>query len=128
MKRQKRVLSPAFIVGADAKIAPYCVANLAKASALSSMPVLAKDDIVPPSILFPLMALSAIAVALFVEVTTPVRFPILVTVPAVKLAAVPLIFVPTNVDGVPKFGVVKVRPASVNAALALLCAIEVVPI
>jgi hypothetical protein len=37
MKRQKRVLSPAFIVGADAKIAPYCVANLAKASALSSL-------------------------------------------------------------------------------------------
>ncbi|MED6318389.1 MAG: hypothetical protein VYA60_14300, partial [Pseudomonadota bacterium] len=35
MKRQKRVLSPAFIVGADAKIAPYCVTNLAKASALS---------------------------------------------------------------------------------------------
>ena len=32
MKRQKRVLSPAFIVGADAKIAPYCVTNLAKAS------------------------------------------------------------------------------------------------
>jgi hypothetical protein len=37
MKRQKRVLSPAFIVGADAKIAPYCVTNLAKASALSSL-------------------------------------------------------------------------------------------
>ncbi|WP_206767374.1 MULTISPECIES: hypothetical protein, partial [unclassified Psychrobacter] len=33
MKRQKRVLS----LRADAKIAPYCVANLVKASALSSL-------------------------------------------------------------------------------------------
>ncbi|MED6316786.1 MAG: hypothetical protein VYA60_06055, partial [Pseudomonadota bacterium] len=33
MKRQKRVLS----LRADAKIAPYCVTNLAKASALSSL-------------------------------------------------------------------------------------------
>jgi len=38
MKRQKKESCPLlFIVGTDAKIAPYCVANLAKASALSSL-------------------------------------------------------------------------------------------
>ena len=39
-------------------------------------------------------------------VTSPVRFG-LVTVPAVKFAPVPLIFVPTKADGVPRFGVTK---------------------
>ena len=61
---------------------------------------------------------AAIAVALPVDVTSPVKFALVVTVPAVKFEAVPLIFVPTNADGVPKFGVVNVSPASVNVALA----------
>ena len=36
MKRQKRVLSPSDNIGADTKIAPYCVAILAKVLTLSS--------------------------------------------------------------------------------------------
>ena len=41
-------------------------------------------------------------------VTSPVRFALVVTLPAVKFAAVPEIFVPTSVDGVPKLGVTNV--------------------
>ncbi|ERL55623.1 hypothetical protein M917_1360 [Psychrobacter aquaticus CMS 56] len=37
MKRQKRVLSPVFMSGADAKTAPYGVASLAKVLTLSSI-------------------------------------------------------------------------------------------
>jgi hypothetical protein len=47
-------------------------------------------------------------VALPVEVTSPVKFAFVVTVPAVKPAAVPVMLVPTNVLGVPRFGVTKV--------------------
>ena len=41
------------------------------------------------------------AVAFPVEVTIPVRLAFVVTFPAVRLAAVPEIFVPTKADGVP---------------------------
>jgi hypothetical protein len=47
-------------------------------------------------------------VALPTEVTAPVKLAFVVTVPAVKPDAVPVIFVPTNADGVPKAGVTKV--------------------
>ena len=46
--------------------------------------------------------------ALPIEVTMPVRFALVVTVPAVKLAAVPVMFVPTRVEGVPRLGVTSV--------------------
>ena len=55
-----------------------------------------------------LIAPLAIAVAFPVDVTTPVKFAFVVTVPAVKPAAVPVMFVPTKVVGVPKFGVTNV--------------------
>ena len=42
------------------------------------------------------------------EVTSPVKLALVVTVPAVKPAAVPVMFVPTNAEGVPKAGVTKV--------------------
>ena len=35
MEWQKRVLSPSVDIGADAKTAPYCVANLAKALSIT---------------------------------------------------------------------------------------------
>jgi hypothetical protein len=41
-------------------------------------------------------------------VTAPVRFALVVTLPAVKLAAVPVMFVPTSADGVPSAGVTSV--------------------
>ena len=47
-------------------------------------------------------------VALPEEVIAPVKFASVVTFPAVKLEAVPVIFVPTKVVGVPKFGVTRV--------------------
>lgn len=47
-------------------------------------------------------------VALPTDVTTPVKFALVVTVPAVSPEAVPVIFVPTNADGVPKAGVTSV--------------------
>jgi len=47
-------------------------------------------------------------VALPTEVTAPVKLAFVVTLPAVKPDAVPVIFVPTNADGVPKAGVTKV--------------------
>ena len=56
----------------------------------------------------PVPVLDAIDVALPTDVITPVKFALVVTLPAVKPDAVPVIFVPTNVDGVPKFGVTKV--------------------
>jgi len=42
------------------------------------------------------------------EVTAPVKLAFVVTVPAVKPDAVPVIFVPTNADGVPSAGVTRV--------------------
>jgi hypothetical protein len=47
-------------------------------------------------------------VALPTEVIAPVKLALVVTLPAVKPAAVPVMFVPTKVDGVPRFGVTKV--------------------
>jgi hypothetical protein len=41
-------------------------------------------------------------------VTAPVRFALVVVFPAVKLAAVPVMFVPTSADGVPSAGVTSV--------------------
>jgi hypothetical protein len=47
-------------------------------------------------------------VALPTEVTAPVKFALVVTLPAVKPEAVPVMFVPTNALGVPNAGVTKV--------------------
>lgn len=47
-------------------------------------------------------------VALPVEVIAPVRLALVVTLPAVRPAAVPVMFVPTSADGVPRAGVTKV--------------------
>ena len=51
---------------------------------------------------------AAIVVAFPTEVTSPVKLALVVTLPAVKPDAVPVILVPTNAVGVPKSGVVKV--------------------
>ena len=68
----------------------------------------------------------AIVVALPVDVTSPVKLALVVTVPAVKQAAVPDIFVPTNPVGVPNAGVVNVNPAIVVTVAP--DAIDVLPI
>ena len=47
-------------------------------------------------------------VALPTEVIAPVKFALVVTLPAVKPEAVPVMFVPTNADGVPRAGVTRV--------------------
>ena len=47
-------------------------------------------------------------VALPVEVTAPVKFALVVTLPAVRPAAVPVMFVPTKALGVPSAGVTRV--------------------
>jgi len=47
-------------------------------------------------------------VALPTEVIGPVKFALVVTVPAVKPEAVPVMFVPTRIDGVPRLGVTRV--------------------
>ena len=64
-------------------------------------------------------------VALPEEVTAPVKFAFVVTFPAVKFEAVPEIFVPTNVDGVPKFGVTSVGELEKTK---LLDVVPVVPV
>lgn len=46
--------------------------------------------------------------ALPTEVTAPVKLALVVTLPAVRPEAVPVMFVPTKADGVPKAGVTKV--------------------
>jgi hypothetical protein len=56
----------------------------------------------------PVPVCAATAVALPVEVIGPVRLAFVVTDPAVRPAAVPVMFVPTSADGVPRFGVVSV--------------------
>ena len=48
------------------------------------------------------------AVALPVDVIAPVRLALVVTLPAVSPAAVPVMFVPTRADGVPRAGVTNV--------------------
>jgi hypothetical protein len=47
-------------------------------------------------------------VALPTEVTAPVKLALVVTLPAVRPEAVPVMFVPTKADGVPKAGVTRV--------------------
>jgi hypothetical protein len=47
-------------------------------------------------------------VALPTEVTAPVKLALVVTLPAVRPEAVPVMFVPTKADGVPKAGVTNV--------------------
>ena len=55
----------------------------------------------------------------------PVKFALVVTLPAVSPDAVPVILVPTNVEGVPKFGVTKVGEV-LNTKLVLV--VPVVPV
>ena len=55
-------------------------------------------------------------VALPTEVTMPVRFALVVTLPAVKPAAVPVMLVPTRAEGVPRFGVTRVGLVANTAA------------
>ena len=66
------------------------------------------DPLVKPVSTFPITAALVTVAAFPVEVTSPVKFAFVVTLPAVKPAAVPVMFVPINVDGVPRFGVTKV--------------------
>jgi hypothetical protein len=74
------------------------VANTAKPDPVSSVNAPANwDDVKDPK-----------DVALPTEVTAPVRLALVVTLPAVKLAAVPVMFVPTRTEGVPKLGVTSV--------------------
>ena len=47
-------------------------------------------------------------VALPLDVTSPVRLALVVTVPAVRPAAVPVMCVPTRAVGVPRAGVISV--------------------
>lgn len=59
---------------------------------------------------------AAILVAFPTEVTSPVRLALVVTLPAVKPEAVPVMFVPTKADGVPNAGVTKVGLVAKTAA------------
>ena len=60
-------------------------------------------DVTPPV----KFAFVTTVVAFPTEVTIPVRLALVVTWPDVRLAAVPLMLVPTNADGVSKSGEVK---------------------
>lgn len=53
------------------------------------------------------LMLFAIDVVLPTDITGPERFALVVTLPAVRPEAVPVMFVPTRADGVPKSGVVR---------------------
>ena len=64
----------------------------------------------------PVPVCAATAVALPVLVIGPVRLALVVTVPAVNPAAVPVIFVPTNALGVPNAGVTRVGLVANTAA------------
>jgi hypothetical protein len=72
-------------------------------------------------------------VAFPTEVIGPVRFALVVTVPAVNPEAVPVMFVPTKVEGVPKFGVTKVgelentkEPVPVSSEITEASSLELV--
>jgi len=52
-------------------------------------------------------------VALPTDVTSPVKLALVVTLPAVRPAAVPVMFVPTRAVGVPSAGVTIVVPVNV---------------
>lgn len=56
----------------------------------------------------PVPVCDAIAVAFPDEVITPVKLALVVTLLEVKAVAVPVMFVPTNADGVPRAGVTSV--------------------
>lgn len=62
------------------------------------------------------------SVALPVEIIAPVKLALVVTLPAVNPAAVPVMFVPIRADGVPRSGVTKVGEV-LNTKL-----VEVVPV
>ena len=66
-------------------------------------------------------------VALPTEVTAPVRFALVVTFPAVNPAAVPVIFVPTKVEGVPKLGVTRVGEVSKTNLPVPVAPVDVTP-
>ena len=88
------------------------VANTAEPVPVSSVKALAKlAELNEPS-----------SVALPVDVTAPVKFAFVVTLPAVNPAAVPVMFVPIRADGVPRSGVTKVGEV-LNTKL-----VEVVPV
>ncbi len=53
-------------------------------------------------------------VALPTEVTAPVRLALVVTLPAVRPAAVPVMFVPTRAEGVPSAGVTNVGDVDIT--------------
>ena len=59
-------------------------------------------------------------VALPTEVTAPVRLAFVVTFPAVRPAAVPVMFVPTSAVGVPSAGVTSVGLVNNNALVSCL--------
>jgi len=74
------------------------VANTAKPEPVSSVKAPAScADVNDPS-----------EVALPTDVTAPVKLALVVTLPAVRPAAVPVMFVPTSAEGVPKAGVTSV--------------------
>ena len=73
----------------------------------------------------PVPVCAATEVALPTDVIGPVKFALVVTFPAVKPAAVPVMFVPTNADGVPKAGVINVGEVE-NTRLVLV--VPVVPV
>lgn len=60
-------------------------------------------------------------VAFPTEVMTPVRFAFVVTFPAVNPAAVPVMFVPTSAEGVPRAGVT-------NVGLVFITNVDPVPV
>ncbi len=70
---------------------------------------------------FPITVALGTVAALPTEVTSPVKFALVVTLPAVNPAAVPVIFVPTKAEGVPKLGVT-------NVGLVFITNVEPVPV
>ena len=66
-------------------------------------------------------------VAFPTEVASPVKFGMVVTLPAVSPAAVPVIFVPTRVDGVPRLGVTKVGELEKTKLPVPVAPVEVTP-
>src|SRR3989344_14452 len=85
------------------------------ASAVAGMPPAPKSVEVARTAVLPVIAEPSTPAAcepndvvLPTLVTTPERLALVVTVPAVKFAAVPEMFVPTSADGVPRAGVTRV--------------------
>ena len=74
--------------------------KLALVTTVAALPT----DVTPPVKL----ALVTTVAALPTDVTPPVKSALVVTLLAVKAVAVPVMFVPTNADGVPRAGVTKV--------------------